>query len=238
MGHERRLYSPEFYRKLSQTRRSAEAILPIVFEFVQPASIVDIGCGTGEWLGAAKQLGVSEILGVDGAWVLDSEPVIPRDNFLAHDIRLPLTLERKFDLVISLEVAEHLPESNARQFVQTLCAAGEVALFSAAIPGQGGRNHVNEQWPSYWAQIFSALGLSCYDLVRPRIWENPNVAWYYAQNVLLFAREGRLKTANSPGAPLSLVHPTAWTAQTASANSPGKLLERLPKAIMRRFVGK
>lgn len=238
MADERRLYSPEFYQRLAGTRQSAEEILPVVFEFVQPGSIVDIGCGTGEWLAAAAQLGMNETLGVDGAWVLDSKLAIPRDKFLPHDIRSPLSLGRKFDLVISLEVAEHLPESNGRRFVQTLCDAGDVILFSAAIPGQGGRHHVNEQWPAYWAEIFNAFGFSCYDVVRPRIWENPKVVWYYAQNVLLLARHGTLKAGTRPSAPLPLVHPAAWTAQIAWSNSPSKLLERLPKAIARRFLRK
>jgi len=238
MGDERRLYTPDFYRQLAGTRESAQEVLPVVFQFVRPNSIADIGCGTGEWLAEAMRMGVDDVLGVDGAWVLDSKLTIPRDKFLAHDIRKPFSFGRKFDLVISLEVAEHLPESQARQFVQMLSDIADVILFSAAIPGQGGRHHVNEQWPGYWAEIFSPFGFSCYDVVRPRVWENPKVVWYYAQNVLLFARVGMLATAVRPGSPLSLVHPAAWRAQMEWSNSPSKLLERLPKAVVRRLLAK
>jgi 2-polyprenyl-3-methyl-5-hydroxy-6-metoxy-1,4-benzoquinol methylase len=62
----------------------------------------------------------------------------------------PLDLEKEFDLVVSLEVAEHLPASAADQFVNTLVKHGKKILFSAAIPGQGGQDHLNEQWPDYW----------------------------------------------------------------------------------------
>lgn len=239
-----RYYNPKFYRELASAQDSARVILPIVLEVVKPASVIDIGCGTGHWLSAAQALGIKEVLGVDGPWAR-SQLVIPAEDFLEHDLASPLKLGKRFDLALSLEVAEHLPESAARTFVQSLCSAADVVLFSAAIPGQGGRRHINEQWPAYWAELFQELGYECCDYLRPRIWSNPMVAWYYAQNSLVFVRSGagavrsgagagREHSFGQPGQPLALVHPALWSAEMARTTRPGKLLERLFRALFRR----
>jgi hypothetical protein len=54
------------------------------------------------------------------------------------------TARKRFDLAISLEVAEHLPEGSAGALVSTLIEAAPVVVFSAAIKGQSGTNHINE----------------------------------------------------------------------------------------------
>lgn len=60
------------------------------------------------------------------------------------DVGAPIELHRRFDLVLCLEVAEHLPASAADTLVRSLTGLGNVIAFSAAIPFQGGANHVNE----------------------------------------------------------------------------------------------
>ena len=65
-----------------------------------------------------------------------------------RDLAQPLQIDRRFDLALSLEVAEHLPPECGSEFVQTLTDLSSVILFSAAIPFQGGTDHLNEQWPS------------------------------------------------------------------------------------------
>src|SRR6516162_10242963 len=117
---EDRFYSADYYNKIRQgSRRSAQVIVPLVCDLVRPKSVVDVGCGTGEWLTTFAQLDVGDYLGVD-AEQLDSALLrIPIDRFLAHDLCQPLNLSRKFDLAISLEVAEHLPEDCAETFVES-----------------------------------------------------------------------------------------------------------------------
>lgn len=230
-----RFYDAKFYRELEPTRQSAHEILPLVFEILKPGAIVDVGCGTGHWLAEAVALGVSDVFGVDGEWAQKAKLEIPKDKFLAHDLAAPLTLNRKFDLAVSLEVAEHLPASQARSFVEMLSSAADTVLFSAAIPGQGGRHHVNEQWPEYWADVFAQFGFDCFDLLRPKIWHNPRVLWYYRQNCFIYARHGVLSEDLMTACPMALVHPELWSAQLARLNSPGKLLERLPKAFASRL---
>jgi SAM-dependent methyltransferase len=232
MGKEPRLYDAKFYRELHVTRESAREILPIVVGLLKPASIVDIGCGTGHWLATAIELGIGDVLGVDGAWAVKARLAIPQEKFLVHDLETPLKLNRRFDLAISLEVAEHLPPSRAWAFIELLCACADTVLFSAAIPGQGGRHHLNEQWPVYWADLFAGFGFECYDPLRPILWDNPRVLWYYAQNCLIYARGDSHIQASPVAKPYSLVHPALWSRQLERLNSPGKLLERLPKAFL------
>jgi SAM-dependent methyltransferase len=226
-----KFYNPKFYRELASAQESAREILPLVLDIVKPGSVIDIGCGTGNWLAIAHELGVRDILGVDGSWV-KAQLAIPSAKFIEHDLSTPLKLERRYDLALSLEVAEHLPAPAARIFVQSLCDAADVVLFSAAIPGQGGRRHLNEQWPAYWTELFADLRYHCYDFLRPKIWNNARVTWHYAQNSLIFGRRGPDHVFGEPTTPLPLVHPVLWSSQVARMKNPGKLLESLPKAIL------
>lgn len=188
-------YTEEFYKYLqNSSRESAKEIIPILWEFLQPKTVIDVGCGTGTWLAEFKEFGVEYILGIEGDWVDLEMLEIPADNFLAFDLNQPLQIDRKFDLVVSLEVAEHLPPEGAKIFVNSLVNLGPVILFSAAVPLQGGTNHLNEQWPDYWAKLFQEQGYAAIDSLRPKIWQNDKVKWYYAQNILVFADREYLAT--------------------------------------------
>src|ERR1700736_76826 len=88
--------------------KSAEIIVPLIIDLLDPKSVIDIGCGTGTWLSVFQARGVGDITGVDGEWVRQEMLLIPKPSFLARDLTLDLHIERKFDLALSLEVAEHL----------------------------------------------------------------------------------------------------------------------------------
>src|SRR5262249_29915915 len=120
------------------SQRSARLIVPLLLELVQPRSVVDVGCGTGSWLSVFRDHGVEDVLGIDWEYVGANSLEISPDHFYAFDLTQPLRLERRFDLVVSLEVAEHLPPESADAFVESLVSLGPTVLFSAAVPGQGG----------------------------------------------------------------------------------------------------
>jgi SAM-dependent methyltransferase len=181
--------------------KSPTAIVPLVQQIISPESVLDVGCGTGTWLKVFQDYGVRDVLGIDGDYVDLKKLKISSDKFLAHDLRRGLVVNRKFDLVISLEVAEHLPESSAEGFIASLVRHGDTILFSAAIPGQGGQDHINEQWPAYWQSKFEHHGFYCHDILRSQIWDNKDVDWWYKQNLFLVS-----KTPNSARIP-PLVHP-------------------------------
>jgi hypothetical protein len=196
-------------------RHAATVVVPTVMELLNPSSVCDVGCGIGSWLAVFREHGAGDVLGIDGDYVPPDALAIPPELYLERDLTGGVELDRRFDLAVSLEVAEHLPADAAAGFVDSLVALAPAVLFSAAIPQQGGRNHVNEQWPDYWAEHFARHGYLPVDCIRPRIWDRPGVAFWYQQNILIFAEpsllEGnaKLKAEHelSRSRPLNLVHP-------------------------------
>src|SRR5436190_23013319 len=125
-------YSPAFFAgELDRASTSAETIVPLVLERVAPRSVVDLGCAHGIWLQTFATHGVEAYLGVDGEWVPADKLHIPLDRFVASRLDKPLRLGRRFDLAVTLEVAEHLPERGARQFVRNIVELAPCVLFSA-----------------------------------------------------------------------------------------------------------
>jgi SAM-dependent methyltransferase len=240
-------YTARFYaRHRDGSASSARVILPLVREWVSPRSVVDVGCGAGTWLEAWREIGVEDVIGVDGGHVADGAASLcfPADRFVAADLARPFDLGRTFDLAMSLEVAEHLPRAAAGTFVSSLVGLAPVVLFSAAIPFQGGTGHVNEQWPAWWAARFAERGYRCADVLRGRIWADERVAPWYAQNTVLYVREGFARRRLSaeerrapPGAaPAPLVHPHTYLRHA----DPGKAsvrraLRSLGGALRRRL---
>lgn len=134
------LYTEQFYiDQRKSSRRSANEIVPLVLELIQPKSVIDVGCGVGAWLSVFRECGIEDILGVDGNWVDKNMLEIPENRFLVFDLTTPVLMNRHFDLVVSLEVAEHLPSECAEIFIDSLTRLGPTILFSAAIPFQGGQ---------------------------------------------------------------------------------------------------
>jgi hypothetical protein len=201
-------YSKVFYAwQRIGSHNSAKAILPIVFDAVHPNSVVDVGCGVGTWLDVARNLGAKTV-GYEGEWVKSLPPAYPGLDIRAVDLEQPLRPAETYDLAISMEVAEHLTPERADSFVADLVALAPHVLFSAAVPGQGGNNHINEQWQSFWAERFAAHGYGPRDIVRPKVWKDRRVSYWYAQNAILYSKG--FATHRAPG--FDQVHPehTAW----------------------------
>jgi SAM-dependent methyltransferase len=229
-----REYDEQFFGDhVDKARTSAQAIVPIVMELVAPTSVIDLGCGPGAWLATFAELGVGDYRGVDGEWVAPELLQIPPERFIAARLDRPFALDRRFDLAVSLEVAEHLPEASAKDFVGSLSALAPCILFSAAIPHQGGLNHLNEQWPEYWVELFAGRGYAVVDAIRPRVWTPPGIAFWYRQNTFIFARPEVLAARpllaaareSTNESMLSLVHPSLLT---HVAEEPSRHVRRRP----------
>jgi len=168
---------------------AAHAFIPILIEEIGlPFSVIDVGCGTGTWLSVFKEMGSKNILGIDGEYVDRRKLHIPEEEFITADLEKPFDYKQKFDLAICLEVAEHLRPEAAGIIVDTLCNLSNTILFSAALPKQGGQNHINEQSFNYWEKLFNDKGYLWKDVFREKIWMNKNIEWWYKQNMFLIEK--------------------------------------------------
>jgi len=214
------LYNDDFFTAHEEsTRVSAREAVPVILEHVRAASVVDVGCGMGIWLAEFKTRGVTDYLGIDGDYVRRDRLAIDPSRFHSRDLSQPFDVGRRFDLAVSLEVAEHLPEKSADSFVASLTALAPVVLFSAAIPFQGGTGHVNEQWPEYWHEKFAHRGYVIVDCLRALLWKSPTIMPWYPQNMFFFVDckclgEYPLLAAEfkrvGPKPPLARVHPNIY----------------------------
>jgi SAM-dependent methyltransferase len=239
-------YKDNFFEyHLEGALNSAKAVIPLVLKYVQPDSIIDVGCGIGAWLSVWEQKGVKELFGIDGNYIDTSKLLIDKASFKAVDLEKGYKSDKQFDLVTCLEVAEHLKAEFASLFIESLCTLGDVVLFSAAIPGQEGTMHVNEQYPEYWANLFKSHGFIPVDCLRHQIWNNKEIQWWYRQNIMFFVRETSL--INYPGfsgvalkhenSVLSLVHPEAFAGKTKKADYLEEVLKS-PISALRYFFRK
>lgn len=205
-------YNKKYYQSIStNATRSATEIVPIILNYITPKSVIDVGCGIGAWLTIWKKYGVEDVMGIDGSYIDLSQLMIDKNSFLAANLEEELKLVKKYDLVTSLEVAEHIHPNKAEVYIKSLCQLGDIILFSAAIPGQGGVNHINEQYPSYWAALFKKMGFTSYDCIREIIWENNKIDVCYRQNILFFVRDKAdfrsIKSNPTDSFPKNIVHP-------------------------------
>jgi SAM-dependent methyltransferase len=211
----------------------------LILDLVGPRSVVDVGCGDGSWLRVLGESGVDDLLGLDGPWISRSALKISEQSFDPIDLRQAFPVPRRFDLAISLEVAEHLPPDSAVDFVERLTALAPVVLFSAAIPHQGGTEHLNEQWADHWATLFGRSGYAVLDVVRPAFWIHGGVEPWYAQNAFLYASPEALaendrlaqKAAEGLSMPWRVVHPVLLERAVSVAHlTLGDHLRALPRA--------
>lgn len=219
-------------------------IVPYLIEIINPNSVVDVGCGLGTFLHVFKKYGVTDVLGIDGPWVDRNilKNYIDLSDFKEADIESTIDVHRKFDLAICLEVAEHLPEESSDVIVRNLIGFSDVILFSAATPGQGGQNHINEQWPDYWSKKFNSFGYEMIDIVRPIFWNNKELAWWYKQNMFLVINQNTINTYDHLVKQrktniMACVHPDLLDSKVEEINTQKRQIEILQKEIYQLHQG-
>jgi SAM-dependent methyltransferase len=235
-----KVYSSSFYRRQRDgSRISAEVVLSLLFQHVKPRSVLDYGCGVGTWLAAAGQLGAERLVGYEGKWV--THEMLADRSIELHNIDLEREAapQRRVDLAICLEVAEHVSDEAGRRLVSSLCKSSDLVLFGAAIPGQGGRHHVNEQWQSHWVDAFFSNSFNAYDVIRPAVWSDGRVELWYAQNALVYAKRDNAALhsafAKFPVAIAALVHPRLLLKKLEHPSLKDELrtISKLPEALLK-----
>lgn len=209
------LYGDKFFNEIAEgSLSSAQVIVPYLMELLNPKSVLDVGCAEGAWLVEFKSRGVTDYHGIDGDYVDRARLLIDADKFSAIDLSKGFSLGRNFELAICLEVAEHLSTEAADRLVGALVRHAPCIAFSASIPYQDGTGHINEQWPDYWVKLFRSHGYEAMDCIRPRVWSDKRVRWWFAQNTIIYFDPKNLtlksqlsKFEQIDGNLLPLVHP-------------------------------
>jgi hypothetical protein len=223
------VYNDTFFDYINQSAHaSAKTLIATLFPMLHPKSVIDLGSGRGVWLAEWQQAGAKDVLGVDGDYVDQTRLAVDQGSFMASDLTIPLQLERRFDLAQSLEVGEHLPLSAAETLVDSLTAASDRVLFSAAVKGQGGEFHVNEQPLAFWQALFKARGYKAYDCLRPHLKDDKTAAPWYRYNSILYLNDAGLEGLGE--GVLQHVVPEGETVKDG-----GGIAWRLRKAIVSRL---
>ncbi len=175
-------YAPESYND-----SAASKIIPYIIEIINPKSILDVGCGNGTWLSVCEKYNISDFQGIDNSALGSSEIYIHKNKIINRDLTSLFNLDRTFDVVLCLEVAEHLPESAANTLIDSLVLHSKNIIFSAAIPMQGGQDHINEQPTEFWVNLFNQKGYTAYDPFRLKFWADSSINWWYRQNMILYS---------------------------------------------------
>ncbi len=192
MSVETHIYDSNFFDNTKKFEAdSAKAFVNSIVNHLSFSSVVDIGCGVGIYLAEFKKIG-KEVLGYDGAPAAIHGSLVG-DNIKLHDLSLPLHVDKKFDICLCMEVAEHLPESAAETLVDTLTGLSDTIIFTAATPGQGSREigHINEQPHEYWIKFFATKNFTFEKELSFSIRHELNetgVVWWIAKNFMLFKR--------------------------------------------------
>lgn len=231
-------YDDNFYiNRHNRTFYSAHTVLDKTLVFLPPIhTVMDVGCGVGTWLTCFPDEVVKT--GIDGPWVPHQYLKIAEKDFFPCNLEQSIANKKSqlwklppVDLLISLEVAEHIEEKFANDFIEFITSHCTYTLFSAAIPDQGGTQHVNEQWPSYWAAKFMEHDFVLYDLIRPSVWDDEKILFWYKQNCFLGARKGLFDAHEARrviGKKNDIVHPeqfiTALGRQNLSSNNSSSTL--------------
>lgn len=135
----------------------AEWFIPLLIKQFNPTSLADVGCGTGHYLKVAKNMGIKEIFGIEGSDSAFEQMLVGKEYVRQGDLRDKIGGLKKYDLVISIEVAEHIDEEYVDNYLFNLSSLSNRILMTAAPPGQGGTAHVNEKPHSWWIEKFKNI---------------------------------------------------------------------------------
>lgn len=225
--------------------QSARLIVPIVLELLQskPARVVDIGCGLGAWLLAFKENGAEVLQGLDGAYLDPAQLLIGQNQFKAVNLGQLEEIQGEWDMAICLEVVEHLSPDAGSSLIDAITRVAPVVLFSAALPGQNGRGHINLQWPAYWEQIFASNGYRRLDPIRRHIWQDNRIEWWYRQNLYLYVSNAALskserlqmEVARTPNLRDEWVHMSVVSQTDSLTATLGKIPQLARRALLNRL---
>ncbi len=195
-----RIYNKDFFlSNQKEGLKIAEWFISLLQDIFEFQSLIDLGCATGHYLFYALKEGVSDVLGVEGSPAAFSNLLVDKKYIIQHDLRKPLNLNRKYDIALSIEVAEHIDKKYSDVYLKSMCDCSDLIIFTAATPNQGGKCHVNEQPHKWWIEKFKKHSFrfdkKMTDLLRRKIKENAEagkfIVFWLEPNIMVFCRESK-----------------------------------------------
>lgn len=193
MAVDTNIYDARFFENIIKLEsQRAREVVGILIKYFHPESVIDIGCGPGIYLKEFILKGV-EILGYDGSPAA-AEKSLVGDKIKLHDLCQPLKLDRRFDLCLCIEVAEHLPFNCAKNLINILINLSSIIVFTAATPGQGPKSmgHINEQPHEFWIDLFQKKQFIYQKKLSEKIRKEmglKNVVWWIVKNLMIFKND-------------------------------------------------
>lgn len=147
-------YYPEEYfgQRMNWKKGVYNKLASIIQEVLRPENVVDVGCGNGI-LSEGFSVPYQGIEGSDAGMEACKEKGL---EVLKHDLRTPLDNHKVYHLAVSIEVAEHLEEEYADQFVETLTRLSDDIVVTA--DNNASYHHFNPQPKAYWIKKFNEAG--------------------------------------------------------------------------------
>ena len=186
------IYGPKFFARRDKLLWRAPIVCGAINDVFEPESVIDVGCGIGEYVQYLENnLGIRSC-GIEGSGAC--LPYLVSEKVMILDMRIKQNVRLHSDLVVSLEVAEHIEIEYSNIFIENLTQLSDTILMSAAPPGAGGHHHVNCQTQEYWHKKFLKFGY-IYDEVQTQAIRQALQPWkhrkeLYHNNLLYFAKGG------------------------------------------------
>lgn len=194
MAVETDIYDNKFFKNTIKLEAdSAAQFVEVILKYYTPDSLVDIGCGAGLYLKEFAQRGIKRLTGLDGSPAAREEFLLSKRKLAIFDLTEKYNFKKKYDLGLCLEVAEHLKAEDADILIETVTAAADDIIFTAAAVGQGPRSigHINEQPPGYWIKKFKHKNFSYLksrtEVMRKEM-KAKGVVWWLVNNLMVFSR--------------------------------------------------
>ncbi len=123
---------------------------------LRPASVLDAGCAMGFLVEALRERGV-DAWGVDiSDYAIEQVDESVRDYCSVASLSEPIS--RRYDLIVSIEVLEHIPATETSAAIANLCGATDRVLLSTTPYDYSEATHHNVLPPEAWAAAFAHEG--------------------------------------------------------------------------------